>query len=728
MLSQVYGGNQSLSFIPIYGNYQTPIQAISTLCRSVIGKIQSVAQRILGQQAGTAATYLFVAITLCTALYALYKMIMIIQNRCCSEQQNTGNNDNKNINENDNKNNNNSHNQNDDIEYEHYINSCTQNDFDNIELDHIQWNKSTPRENLIQSLEAWVNDPKVKGEKQTAYERILEAFDYDAYRLDLRSLDLSELPSCIGQLTQLGDLLLNGNNLTCLPAEIGQLTQLKNLALQDNKLTSLPPEIGQLAQLKKLILGSNLFGPLGNKLTNLPPEIGKLLQLEELDVSNNQLTTLPSTIGQLSQLQSLELRRNKISILPSTIGQLRQLKELILGINELSSIPRELCMLTALERVSLSGNKLTSLPPEIGNLLNAKRLTIYDNPELTEIPLSLGQIPGLTDLDCSGTKIPEETKETILRLCQSKREEKVIENFSNHVNAWLVYGDHKMDPKEFEKSFADDEKKSIDEWLLRLEKTDDYSGCQKKLAKVVCGILQTLTKDDDFKKLFFDQVRFNNQACHDRAAMALNELYVAWRIHTLDKETSAKEKITFMIQAAKTTALRRILTQKIIDWELKNKTILGESVETYLYYEKTLQKELGLLTVIERMSYELWGKHDWIDSKALVDEVNDSYLDDLVNIPSFQTLIEKEKSFQDIWIVKVKEKEYDTDQNILEEYTDDDIEKTEKFKESWTETAKKYFKNADFNDFGYSESLKGLAKAKEKTKTNLMKEWIQKVL
>src|SRR3990172_8214695 len=75
--------------------------------------------------------------------------------------------------------------------------------------------------------------------------------------LDASGLDLTSLPSEIGQLTTLKFLSLNDNKLSSLPPEIGQLVTLENLDLHDNNLTSLPPEIGQLVALRYLSLITN---------------------------------------------------------------------------------------------------------------------------------------------------------------------------------------------------------------------------------------------------------------------------------------------------------------------------------------------------------------------------------------------------------------------------------------------------------------------------------------
>ncbi|MEM8611836.1 MAG: COR domain-containing protein [Cyanobacteria bacterium P01_H01_bin.105] len=120
-----------------------------------------------------------------------------------------------------------------------------------------------------------------------AEQRIERALRIRATTLDLSSLKLDTLPTSIGQLVNLTELVLHENQLTMIPKELGQLANLKTLYLHENQLTTVPKELGQL--------------------TNLV----------ELDLSVNQLTTVPKELGQLTNLIRLILYRNANLASPS---------------------------------------------------------------------------------------------------------------------------------------------------------------------------------------------------------------------------------------------------------------------------------------------------------------------------------------------------------------------------------------------------------------------------
>ena len=134
-------------------------------------------------------------------------------------------------------------------------------------------------------------------------------------RLDMSDYDLTNLPSSIGNLTQLRELVLTRNKLKSLPSQIGNLRKLKYLDLSSNDLTKLPDSIGNLTKLRELDLGVN-------QLTSLPESFSNLTQLKELDLNYNNLNSLPKEFGKLGNLTDLNLRDNpNLRIIPGTLNR-----------------------------------------------------------------------------------------------------------------------------------------------------------------------------------------------------------------------------------------------------------------------------------------------------------------------------------------------------------------------------------------------------------------------
>ncbi len=535
-----------------------------------------------------------------------------------------------------------------------------------------------------EGLTRWVNDPQVQGNKVEAAQKIKEAY-YNGYTtLHLQYNQLTTLPDTIGELTQLTTLHLNGNHLTTLPDTIGELTQLTSLHLRYNHLTTLPDTIGELTQLTYLNLRYNQLTTLpdtirqltqlttldlqdnqlttlpdtigeltqlttlhltGNQLTTLPDTISELTQLTSLDLSTNQLTTLPDTIRQLTQLTSLHLQSNQLTTLPDTIGQLTQLTALYLCGNLLTTLPDTIGELTQLTTLYLDGNHLTTLPDTIGQLTRLRYLSLQHN-QLTDLPLALGEISGLTHIRTYETQIPDTIKNHILRLCRAKREKGAVQALGDKLNLWKRYSTEEHDLG-FIDTFNDRQKITINEWLVRLARTRDFSANQKELATIACSILADIKAKQAFHPIFFAQVEANLEACEDRAAMAFNELYVSWKLHTMDPQTPLQEKLRLLEGVAKTLALRSGLTRIMQNQAMQEGREANprESTEIYLYYETHLREELGLVTAIKHMSHEFIGKRDWIDIETLKSTVQATYLEEVVKLPALENLAEADPQY-----------------------------------------------------------------------------------
>ncbi len=193
--------------------------------------------------------------------------------------------------------------------------------------------------------------------------------------LDLRSNGLrGELPAELGNLSELGYLVLNSNGLSGnIPAELGNLDKLWWLDLRNNGLSgSIPAELGNLSELTTLNIHRNQLSG------SIPAELGSLSNLGTLALDNNQLSgSIPAELGSLSNLGTLALDNNQLSgSIPAELGSLSNLGVLGLGNNQLSgSIPAELGNLSELTTLDLHRNQLSgSIPAELGNLSELESL------------------------------------------------------------------------------------------------------------------------------------------------------------------------------------------------------------------------------------------------------------------------------------------------------------------------------------------------------------------
>ena len=231
--------------------------------------------------------------------------------------------------------------------------------------------------------------------------------------VDLAHQGIAKLPDEIGQLANLENLDLSGNQLRSLPQSFAKLTKLRGLKLRHNRLSSVPQLIGRLANLRWLDLASNALTSLpeslgqlrnlealtlyGNKLATVPSSIEQLQNLRGLDLAYCELTSLPESLAGLARLESLHLEGNNLASLPSSLGKLAKLQTLDLGSNRFSSLPESIDQLTGLLVLHIDHNKLTSLPHSVGELRNLRILQVASN-EVISLPHSIGRLKSLETL------------------------------------------------------------------------------------------------------------------------------------------------------------------------------------------------------------------------------------------------------------------------------------------------------------------------------------------
>src|SRR5689334_13104985 len=114
------------------------------------------------------------------------------------------------------------------------------------------------------------------------------------------------------------EIVVSENRSTLVDEQIGLYIEngkLYGLSLRYCGFESLPDLFGQLTDLRQLDIT-------GNQLTALPDSFDHLVNLESLYADHNLLDRLPDTFGQLTSLRELHLDNNQLAALPKTIGNL----------------------------------------------------------------------------------------------------------------------------------------------------------------------------------------------------------------------------------------------------------------------------------------------------------------------------------------------------------------------------------------------------------------------
>jgi Leucine-rich repeat (LRR) protein len=215
-----------------------------------------------------------------------------------------------------------------------------------------------------------------------------------------------KIPSSLGNLSNLTKLYLYDNALTdTIPRQLGNLSLLQELNLSDNQLQGIiPANLGNLHSLKILRLAGN------NLSDNIPIDLGRLSLLDYLDISNNQLTgNIPDSLANIGGITELNLASNQLQgSIPETFGNMSGIGSLILSNNQLTgSIPVALGN-THIQSLVLSDNQLEGIiPGELGNIPNLSQLYLQNNQLHGTIPKDLFNADELTIVDLSHNRLSD---------------------------------------------------------------------------------------------------------------------------------------------------------------------------------------------------------------------------------------------------------------------------------------------------------------------------------
>ncbi len=122
------------------------------------------------------------------------------------------------------------------------------------------------------------------------------------YKLSVKKMKLTELPTEIYAFKNLQLLDASGNKLKTFPAKINEFKYLQELDISNNKIEIVTKELGDLLELRKFEAGQN-------EIVSIPPEIKKLKKLSYINLWGNNIGSLPLEIKELENtLEFLDLR------------------------------------------------------------------------------------------------------------------------------------------------------------------------------------------------------------------------------------------------------------------------------------------------------------------------------------------------------------------------------------------------------------------------------------
>lgn len=253
---------------------------------------------------------------------------------------------------------------------------------------------------------------------------------------------LESLPSSIGKLTKLEQLLIANSTLSSLPDEMSKLESLTDLEIYNcPEMKEFPMVLTKMPSLVLLNLANNRQWNAEEAYKGIKglAEGASAEKLQILYFNENSLEVIPAEITNMKKLGLLDFTSNKISLIESAWGTDIKPVQLYLDNNELTSFPVTddgvFCFMDDAETFSVRNNKFTEFPdifdaesmfsivsvdfsynrisgfPENFKGIKVETLTLANNPELTEYPMEIAEsnstVAYVNLRGCNVKKIPE---------------------------------------------------------------------------------------------------------------------------------------------------------------------------------------------------------------------------------------------------------------------------------------------------------------------------------
>lgn len=335
--------------------------------------------------------------------------------------------------------------------------------------------------------------------------------------LDLHGNTLREIPSGLRRLQQITKLNLSRNKLTNGALEIiAQISPLRDLKLAENALEGvLPGCIGSLSQLEILELQ-------GNKLSSLPDQLQELIHLRTLNITGNHFRTLPMTVLTAIPLIELLASKNALngSLFRDSVDQALHLQILDVSSNALTSIcEADTMLMPALKTLNISNNRLASLP-DISSWSELITLLVGEN-KISTLPDGFTTLQNLRSADFTGndlTKLDErialmEGLEIFTVTANPLRDRKFLTMNAEDIKRDLYL---RLEPVVVEDTpgetveAEDQESRDLpapDGWVLKASGTLDLSS--RDLSELDEDKLTTFTKMHEVRQLYLYQNSFD---------------------------------------------------------------------------------------------------------------------------------------------------------------------------------------------------------------------------
>ncbi|XP_076110977.1 uncharacterized protein LOC143079498 [Mytilus galloprovincialis] len=265
---------------------------------------------------------------------------------------------------------------------------------------------STIREDILRNVSSTLSGIMFGDTKMTSWPNSLDVLsNLDSIRI--QNLNILRIPqNALNNFRNLSSFEMISTNFSNIPSSLSDRSMLEDINLEDNPMLTTesfkPETFSKLSTLMRMTI-------MNSSITILPSIFNKLNNLFILQLENNPITSIPDHVFPLNfspNFWFMTLKNTSLASVPKALSNLTSLTRLDFMTSLISEIQHnDFSYMDKLERMYFTNSPLHTVSDNAFHGLKSLKYLTLDNTLLTTVPKAMMNLPSLSELSLSNTKV-----------------------------------------------------------------------------------------------------------------------------------------------------------------------------------------------------------------------------------------------------------------------------------------------------------------------------------
>ncbi|XP_052059518.1 leucine-rich repeat protein soc-2 homolog [Mytilus californianus] len=265
---------------------------------------------------------------------------------------------------------------------------------------------STIREDVLRSVSSTLSGIMFGDTKMTSWPNSLNVLS-NLDSITIENLNIARIPEdALTNFRNLSSFEMISTNVSNIPTSLGDRSLLEDINLIDNPMLTTesfePKTFIKLPTLMRMTI-------MHSSITILPNIFRKLNNLFMLQLENNPITSIPDNVFNLNFSSSfwfMTLKNTSLASVPKALSNLTSLTRLDFMTSLITEIQdTDFSKMDKLERMYFTNSPLHTVSDNAFHGLKSLKYLTLDNTHLTAVPKATMNLPSLSELSLSNTKV-----------------------------------------------------------------------------------------------------------------------------------------------------------------------------------------------------------------------------------------------------------------------------------------------------------------------------------